>query len=87
MSPGRIADIAKRTQSTHTHPGYGFLSEDFVLASLVSSPKLGRPNGSPRPTPCASALLLLRRRTGRPGRAWHAREVGGACSGIRQGWS
>ncbi|KZP24398.1 hypothetical protein FIBSPDRAFT_951167 [Athelia psychrophila] len=45
MSPERIVDIAKRTQSTH-----GFLSEGFALASLLSSPTPRRPNGSPRST-------------------------------------
>ncbi|KZP17462.1 carboxylase:pyruvate/acetyl-coa/propionyl-CoA [Athelia psychrophila] len=44
MSPERIIDIAKRTQSTHIHPGYGFLSESFALASLLASPTPGRPN-------------------------------------------
>ncbi|KZP17612.1 hypothetical protein FIBSPDRAFT_933972 [Athelia psychrophila] len=48
--PERIVDIAKRTQSTDIYPGYGFPSEGFALTSLLSTPTLGRPNGSPRPT-------------------------------------
>ncbi|KZP24343.1 hypothetical protein FIBSPDRAFT_421909 [Athelia psychrophila] len=87
MSPERIVDIAKRTQSTHIRPGYGFLSEGSALASLPFSPKLGRPNGSPYPTLCVSALPRHRRRTGRSVRGWHAREVGSACPGTRQGRS
>ncbi|KAF7975679.1 hypothetical protein HWV62_8781 [Athelia sp. TMB] len=43
MSPERVLDIAKRTQSTHVHPGYGFLSESFALASLLS-PSTPGPN-------------------------------------------
>ncbi|KZP24442.1 hypothetical protein FIBSPDRAFT_951201 [Athelia psychrophila] len=50
MSPERIVDIAKRTQSIDIYPGYGFPSEGFALTSLLSSRKLGRSNGSPRPT-------------------------------------
>ncbi|KZP10363.1 hypothetical protein FIBSPDRAFT_963170 [Athelia psychrophila] len=33
----RIIDIAKRTQSTHIHPGYGFFSGCFAFTSLFSS--------------------------------------------------
>ncbi|KAI1798000.1 hypothetical protein LXA43DRAFT_2473 [Ganoderma leucocontextum] len=36
MDAQHIADIARRTQCTHIHPGYGFLSESSDLASLFS---------------------------------------------------
>ncbi|KZP27946.1 WD40 repeat-like protein [Athelia psychrophila] len=33
MSPERIVDVTKRTQSTHIHPGYGFLSSRLPPSS------------------------------------------------------
>ncbi|KAH9941152.1 carboxylase:pyruvate/acetyl-coa/propionyl-CoA [Epithele typhae] len=36
MDPEHLVQIAHRTKCTHVHPGYGFLSEDPRLASLLS---------------------------------------------------
>ncbi|KZP24367.1 hypothetical protein FIBSPDRAFT_951141 [Athelia psychrophila] len=47
MSPERIVDIAERTQSTHIHPAYGFFSESFAVAYLLSSLTPGRLNVTP----------------------------------------